>query len=270
MQRSLGSCAPGESLFPSCSVSVAATRVFDACRSDSISCPDSESCTCWMSSSGSCDRSCYSNACRRTCQPCGSDGSRSEISSEILCLTSDANESNDSEDTASTRYTAFTHTRCPSPSSIPAADYVSPSEVVSESLSRLSSEPHLQQKQLVSSDNPYLQNYDVPRSSCLSQCASTCISMNTLCSRSMTQASERTFSPEILAYQMSKHLDVSDEPNIRSSSESNFGSFLRSSCSTCSSNGSGPSSVFSSLIADYVASGASCPCGCSTSDASQH
>lgn len=224
-----------------------------------------------MSSQGFCSHSHGSDSGRRL-PSSDSDGSTSEISSEILRYSCARNEVNGSEDTTSTRSTCFTSLRWSSSTSESVVGYVSSNSLDGESHHR-SVPTSLRQQQLIPpSDNPYLQNYAVPRKSSLSECKSTCSSINTLCSRGMLQseASDRRFSPDILSFHLAKDLDLScDETNSGSSSDSTFASNLRSSCSTCSSNGSGPS-VFMSFPGTECSSSSVCCNSNSATTASYH
>ena len=224
-----------------------------------------------MSSQGFCSHRSGSDSGRRL-PSSGSDGSTSEISSEILRFSSARNEINDSEDTTSTRSTCFTSLRWSSSTNESVVGYVSSHSLNGDS-HRSSHLPSClrQQPFIPPCDNPYLQNYAVPRNSSLSECKSTCSSINTLCSRGMLQseeAGESRFTPEILSFHMAKDLDLSsDETNSGSSSDSTFGSNLRSSCSTCSSNGSGPSVFVSSPLTSSTSASVCCNC-CNVSSAS--
>lgn len=225
---------------------------------------DSDSCTCWMSSQGLCSHRSGSESGRKLVSS-GSDGSGSEISAEILRYSCTRNELNDSEDGASTRSTCFTNLRWSSSTNESVLGYVSCNSLDGDAHLSSHSSAHLRHQQFTPSCcNPYLQNYDVPRNSSLSQCKSTCISINTLCSGSShnEDPSERPFSPDILSFQMAKDLVLSsDDTNACSSgSGSNSGFNLRSSDSTCSSNGSGPSLFLPSHLNDFQASNTFAAC----------
>lgn len=209
-----------------------------------------------MSSQGLCSHRSGSESGRKLVSS-GSDGSGSEISAEILRYSCTRNELNDSEDGASTRSTCFTNLRWSSSTNESVLGYVSCNSLDGDA--HLPSSAHLRHQQFTPSCcNPYLQNYDVPRNSSLSQCKSTCISINTLCSGSShtEDPSDRPFSPDILSFHMTKDLvlgcDDTNAPSSGSGSNSVFN--LRSSNSTCSSNGSGPSVFLSSHLTDCQSS----------------
>lgn len=204
-----------------------------------------------MSSQGLCSHRTGSESGRKHISSGSEDGS--EVGCEILRFSSTRNELNDSEDGASTRSTCFTNLRWSSSTNESVLGYVSCHSLDGDT-PHLCSSAHLRHQQFTPSSccNPYLQNYDVPRNSSLSQCKSTCMSINTLCSGGShaEDPSERPFSPEILAFHMDKDLVLCDDRTTGSSGDSSSGFNLRSSSSTCSSSGSGPSVFLSTHLTD--------------------
>lgn len=225
--------------------------------------PDTESCTCWMSSQGLCSRrNCASDSGRKLLSS-ESDGSTSEVCSEILRFSSGRQDGiNDLEDSSSTRSACITNMRWSSSTNESIAGYVSPSNSVDSDSNSTALSFHYN---FTSCDNPYLQNYDVPRKPLfLAECKLTNRSTTTATTTASQQdcsslKDNGRFSPDLLSLQLAKELDLScDDRTAGSSTEStqsSCGTHLHSYCSTCSSLDSAcSSSVFapSSQFADCV------------------
>lgn len=153
-----------------------------------------------------------------------------------------------SDDTASTRSTCCTNLRWSSASSEQAG-----SETYSSSLNCDLTSALIHSPPAFSSErnNPYLQNYDIPKSVQASQCSHT-IDESRTSSRSNNDDSS-TYNSEIFPFRSNRDLELCGEENYENSSV--IYSHIMSSSSTASSNSSGgPSYALAPLSCTSVSS----------------